>query len=119
MIKMKNIFSIKKLLIISIVLVIGLLVVGCANKQAEQIVPTADNQAKEAKDATPINNAAKTVIEPKTPEAKAPEEPIQGETPVAETSPKEPAKLPVTQEELNSLKAGIEGIQADDLGGLQ
>ena len=103
----------KELLIITLVLVIGLLVVGCGNKQTQQLAAPANNQADAVKDTTPVDTV-KTAVDTKVPET-----PIKAETPVTEIVPKEPAKLPVSQEELNSLKSGIEGIQPEDLAGIQ
>jgi hypothetical protein len=107
----------KLILALLIVAVVGLLLFGCAPKPA---TPKTTKLVS-----TPV--AAKEPVAPAEEPTAPTAEPEVQEEPAAEPSPApaeaEPAttktaSVPVTQEELDQLKQGIQGIETEDLGGL-
>lgn len=87
-----------------LILLVGLLFCGCADQQPQE--KTDDAQPKET--ATEVS-AESSTVESGTTES-ATDLPDQQETTGNVSS--------VTQEELDKLKADIEGLKAEDLGGL-
>jgi type IV secretory pathway VirB10-like protein len=103
----------KILLALLIVAVVGLLLFGCAPKPATPKTTKLVSTPVAAKE--PVAPAA----EPAAPEVQ--EEPVAEPSPApaeAEPATTKTASVPVTQEELDQLKQGIQGIETEDLGGL-
>ncbi|MBI5880969.1 hypothetical protein HZB90_02460 [archaeon] len=106
----------KIILAILVVAVVGLLLFGCAPK------PATPKTTKIA--STPVTAKESVAAEPSVPaeETETQEEPAVEPRPAPPlTEPVEAKKAvsaPVTQEELDKLKKGIQGIETEDLGGL-
>ncbi|MFQ5475076.1 MAG: hypothetical protein ACE5DM_04535 [Candidatus Nanoarchaeia archaeon] len=102
----------KLALMVGLVLVLAL-IGGCAQKETavatKSAVPPEKSEIVE-----PTVPAEEPVAEEPVADEPAPESAV--EVPVADVPA--PADLGVTQEELDQLKADIEGIDAEDLGGL-
>jgi hypothetical protein len=110
----------KKIIVLGIVLVIGLVFLsGCVEKERE--LPPATVQPEEPPATEPPETEPP---ETEPPETEPPEEPECDEDNeslicTGEETPSETGEVGgLTQEDLDKLKEGIEGLEIEDLGGL-
>ncbi len=118
----------KKILLGLMIVFVAALLIGCGAKESKTTVKKVDK----TKDAEPQGEVyevpavgeeaeeeseVELEVNEAIPEEEA-EEPEENESRITPGVPS-PKDLGVTQEELDELKAGIEGMEAEDLGGLE